>query len=130
MFSFMNEAHAALDSGERPGPQTLSAWEKVEGILGVTSQVRSMVVEAHREEGAAGTLAATEPATLAESPPADAVAAEEWARQWASVRARQKSARNYAEADRIRALLGEHGFQVRDSRDGSIEVVRTALPKA
>jgi cysteinyl-tRNA synthetase len=126
MFSFMNEAHAALDAGERSGPKALAAWENAEGVLGVTSQVRSIVVEPERGEGTASVGSVT----LSERPPADAGAAEEWARQWASARARLKSARNYAEADRIRALLGEHGFQVRDSRDGSIEVVRTALPKA
>jgi cysteinyl-tRNA synthetase len=70
----------------------------------------------------------TETRELPESPPSDPVAAEGWARAWATRRAGYKTARNYSEADRIRALLGEHGFQVRDSRDGSIEVVRTALP--
>ena len=38
MFSFMNEANAALDSGERPGPDTVSAWETAEQVLNVTSR--------------------------------------------------------------------------------------------
>jgi cysteinyl-tRNA synthetase len=35
-----------------------------------------------------------------------------------------KSARDYGEADRIRALLWAAGWEVRDNRDGSIEVVK------
>src|SRR5687768_7341881 len=42
MFVFMNEGNAALDAGERPGMAALSAWEKAEGVLGVTSHVRSI----------------------------------------------------------------------------------------
>jgi cysteinyl-tRNA synthetase len=128
MFSFMNDGHAALDAGERPGAETLSAWEHAEGVLGVASQVRSIVVEAQPRELTESAAPAATAATLPEAPPSDPVAAEEWARQWATTRARLKAARNYAEADRIRALLGQHGFQVRDSRDGSIEVVRITVP--
>jgi cysteinyl-tRNA synthetase len=124
MFTFMNEANAALDAGDRAGPASLRAWSKAEEILGVTSRVTVMKV------AAGGDGASSDQDDLAESPPADPVAAEGWARGWAMRRARSKSARNYAEADRIRALLGQHGFQVRDSRDGSIDVVRTTVPKA
>ena len=130
MFMFMNEANAALDSGEHPGPACVSAWEMAEGVLGVASQKRSMIVEAQGRPGASASDAARAVVTPPVTPPSDPIAAEEWARRWATARAQYKSARNYAEADRIRALLGEHGFQVRDSRDGSIEVVRTAVPRA
>jgi cysteinyl-tRNA synthetase len=129
MFMFMNEANAALDDGERPGPVCFSAWEMAEGVLGVASQKRSMIVEAQARSGTIASDKAIPVVTPPVTPPSDPVAAEEWARRWATARAQYKSARNYAEADRIRALLGEHGFQVRDSRDGSIEVVRTAVPK-
>jgi cysteinyl-tRNA synthetase len=119
----MNEGNAAMDAGDRPGPAAIAAWEGAEGVLGVTSKVLVMKVK-----GSSGDVA-TDAGGLSESPPPDPVAAEGWAREWATRRARYKTARNYAEADRIRALLGEHGFQVRDSRDGSIEVVRTAIRK-
>jgi cysteinyl-tRNA synthetase len=121
MFAYMNEGNAALDAGERPGPAAVAAWERAEGVLGVVSKVMAMKVKA------GGDGAST--AELGETPPADSAEAENWAREWATRRARYKTARNYGEADRIRALLAEHGFQVRDSRDGSIDVVRTALPK-
>jgi cysteinyl-tRNA synthetase len=130
MFVFMNDGHAAMDAGERPGVAALSAWKKAEGVLGVTTQVQSIVVETQTGQatwtGFAPTVVVTPPTT----PPSDRAAAEEWARLWATARAQHKAARNYAEADRIRALLAEHGFQVRDSRDGSIEVVRTAASKS
>ena len=46
MFTFMNEANAALDAGERAGPASLRAWAKAEEILGVTSRVTVMKVTA------------------------------------------------------------------------------------
>jgi cysteinyl-tRNA synthetase len=121
MFAYMNGGNAALDAGDRPGPDAVAAWKRAEGVLGVTSTVVVMMVKAGSRDDASG--------DLSETPPADPAATEEWAKEWATRRARYKTARNYAEADRIRALLGQHGFQVRDSRDGSIEVVRTAAPK-
>ena len=124
LFACMNEGHAALDGGDRPGPTALSAWQKAEDVLGVASQVRIMKVEG----GTGGPGGDGE--ALSETPPSDPAAMETWAMAWAKQRKDQKSARNYAEADRIRALLVEHGFQVRDSKDGSIEVVRTAVRRA
>jgi len=35
-----------------------------------------------------------------------------------------KKERRYEEADRIRDLLRNHGFEVRDTKDGGVEVVR------
>jgi cysteinyl-tRNA synthetase len=129
MFTFMNEANAALDAGQRPGVATLSAWKKAEGVLGVTSEVRSIVVAPGTGELILTGLPPTAVVAPPTTPPSDPAAAEEWAKLWAKARAQYKVARNYAEADRIRSLLGAHGFEVRDSRDGSIEVVRVAGPK-
>ena len=50
--------------------------------------------------------------------------AEGWARAWALRRKQAKDARDFTEADRIRELLRAAGWEVRDNRDGSIEVVR------
>ena len=68
------------------------------------------------------------PTELSASPPDDQNEATqtEWATQWAVARKAAKTARNYTEADRIRGLLHAAGWEVRDNRDGSIEVVRTA----
>jgi cysteinyl-tRNA synthetase len=121
MFAFMNEGHAAMDAENRPGPEALSAWELAEGVLGVTSAVVMMKVTGSSDQP-------EEQDTLAPTPPADPASAEAWARDWARRRAQLKKARNYSEADRIRRLLGEHGFEVRDAKDGSMEVVRLARP--
>ena len=120
MFTFMNEANAAMDAGEDPGPAAFSAWELAEKVLGVTTPKRAGKVTGYEP---------TVTVTLTEIAPTDETDRMNWAKAWATQRARHKSARNYGEADRIRALLENHGFQVRDSRDGSIEVVRTAVPK-
>jgi len=49
---------------------------------------------------------------------------------WALRRKDAKSKREYGEADRIRGFLRQAGWEVRDAKDGSVEVVRTAVPKA
>jgi cysteinyl-tRNA synthetase len=59
-----------------------------------------------------------------EVPPVDPADGEAWALRWAAVRAAEKRARNFAEADRIRELLRAAGWEIRDRRDGAIEVVR------
>ena len=53
-----------------------------------------------------------------------------WAVRWAVRRKDAKTARDFAEADRIRGLLKAAGWEVRDNRDGSIEVVRAGAPVA
>jgi cysteinyl-tRNA synthetase len=118
IFAYMNEGHAALDAGDRPGPAAVAAWERAEGVLGVASNVVIMKVEG-------GTLdPSREVANLSETPPTEAGAVESWALAWARRRKEQKTARNYAEADRIRELLKAAGWEVRDKQDGSVEVVR------
>jgi cysteinyl-tRNA synthetase len=126
MFAFVNEVHAALDAGQQAGPATLAAWNKAEGVLGVTTAVATLRVKGGSPVKAGGQMSELPPDT----PPADSVEALRWAQRWAEIRAAHKSQRNFAQADRIRALLAQHGFQVRDARDGSIEVVRVAAPRA
>src|SRR5262249_36659769 len=47
-----------------------------------------------------------------------------WASWWASRRLAAKQSRDFAEADRIRAMLAAAGWEVRDSRDGTATVQR------
>jgi cysteinyl-tRNA synthetase len=116
VFAYMNEGHAAMDAGDRPGPAALGAWQKAEGVLGVASQVTIMRLE--------GDEIADEIRELSETAPGDPGAAERWALAWAKRRKEQKTARNFAEADRIRELLKAAGWEVRDKQGGSVEVVR------
>ena len=120
IFTFMNEGHAAMDKGERPGPQAVSAWNKARTVLEVDSPVVSQVMDGGDEDALL--------TPLSETPPSDPTEADIWAYRWATRRARHKSARDYAEADRIRALLIKYGFKVGDRSDGSIELVRVASP--
>jgi len=122
VFAYMNEGHAALDGGDRPGPAALSAWQKIEDLLGVASQVQTMVIDP--SAGSGSILQVAVDPVLKATPPEDPTAAEDWARQWATARVKYKSARNYAEADRIRELLKAAGWEVRDKQGGSVEVVR------
>ena len=128
MFTFMNEANAALDSGERAGPGALSAWERAEGVLGVSSRGIAISIptgagpsEEHPRESAA-TYPETSPAGANEE------LQKAWALHWAVRRKQAKAARDYTEADRIRGLLRSAGWEVRDGKDGSVEVVR--IPRA
>jgi cysteinyl-tRNA synthetase len=120
LFAFASAGHAALDAGEAAGPRALAAWRRAEGVLGVTSTVQVVRVGTAVEADPAGQ------ADLAETPPAgsDEGAQRAWAIRWAVRRKDAKAARDFGEADRIRGLLKAVGWQVRDNRDGSIEVVR------
>ncbi|HEU5039551.1 MAG TPA: cysteine--tRNA ligase [Gemmatimonadales bacterium] len=115
LFAFVTAGNAALDAGERPGPRVLALWDRAEGVLGVAGEVRLVRVTGAESGSADGPLSETAP---------DGAAAEEWARAWAVRRKLAKSDRNYAEADRIRELLRAAGWEVRDNKDGSIEVIR------
>ena len=112
LFVFAREANRLLDEGRVPGPAALSVLELAEQVLDVMPGGSARVSAG---EGVSGELAAT--------PPADPAAADRWAVSWARRRTEAKAARQYAEADRIRALLREHGYEVRDTREGS-DVVR------
>ncbi len=115
LFAFVTAGNAALDGGDRPGPAALAAWERAESVLGVASEVRAVRI-------ASGSDA--DVGELTEAPPADPGAAEAWARAWAMRRKQAKGERNFVEADRIRALLRGAGWEIRDNKDGSVEVVR------
>ena len=121
LFAYAGAGNAALDAGEQPGLRSLAAWRRAEGVLGVTSQV-SVTRLSESEAEARGHDAGP----LIEIPPDGATeeAQRLWALQWALRRKRARDAKDYAEADRIRDLLRGAGWEVRDSRDGSVEVVR------
>jgi cysteinyl-tRNA synthetase len=121
VFAFMTAANSALDEGERPGPNAVRAWDRVANVLDVASSVVAMKVTA--DSGFPETAGSGTAGELPESAPADDKA-EAWARAWAIRRKQAKAQRDFTEADRIRELLRSAGWEVRDNRDGSIEVVR------
>jgi len=119
LFAFATTGNAALDAGERAGPEAVAAWQRAEGVLGVTSAVEVVKV------GTAVEVEAPGEGELTESPPAGAEETQRtWAIRWAVRRKDAKASRDFGEADRIRGVLKAAGWEVRDNRDGSIEVVR------
>jgi hypothetical protein len=123
MFAYMNEGHAALDEGQSPGPLALGAWQGAEGVLGVGSVVQALKIPG---TGAGHRAGGSRQVEVLETPPQDQSddTQRAWATEWALRRKDAKAQRNYPEADRIRALLREAGWDVRDAKDGSMEVVR------
>jgi len=115
LFDFVSEGNRLLDQGQRPGDRALAAWRLADGVLDATTEVRFTTTGSGLDLSALG--------TPPDMPPPGADAALEWARHWAELRVVVKARRDFAEADRIRKLLHEHGFEVRDTRNGS-EVVR------
>jgi cysteinyl-tRNA synthetase len=117
MFAFMNDANAAMDAGEQPGPIALKAWDLFDGVLGVTGTVVAMKITD------AGSPSITEPDV---TPPrgGNEEALKTWALQWAVRRKKAKTDRDYVRADSIRGLLRDAGWEVRDAKDGSVDVIR------
>jgi len=117
-FSFVREANRLLDAGAAVGPAVLEAWDLVRRVLDVLpSPGHGGSIEVPASGAAAG-------GEWSEEPPVEAAGLEAWAGHWAGRRLAAKAARDFAEADRIRKLLGDNGFEVRDRKDGVVEVVR------
>jgi cysteinyl-tRNA synthetase len=121
----VREGNRLLDEGRRLGPAFRAAWALADEVLAVAPTARARTV-------AADALAVAEedgiPVRPPEVPPPDAADSEAWALRWAAVRAAEKRGRNFGEADRIRDVLREAGWEIRDRRDGAIEVVRRIPP--
>jgi cysteinyl-tRNA synthetase len=123
VFAFVSAANSALDDGQRPGPAAMRAWARIANVLDVASSV--VAVKLTADSAAHGVPTADGSAgELSQSAPAEDQA-EDWARAWALRRKQAKARRDFTEADRIRELLRSAGWEVRDNRDGSIEVVQT-----
>jgi cysteinyl-tRNA synthetase len=114
VFEFVTEANRLLDQGEDPGPATIAVWRMVVSVLDPLTEPRVLQVTA---------APGAQDGELSESPPADDGVRDEWARRWAARRVEAKGRRDFPEADRIRKLLTDHGYEVRDTRGGT-EVVR------
>ncbi len=124
----MREGNRLLDEGRTLGPGFREAWALSERVLSITPSTRTIAVTA------ADTVLVGESAevvqedgvltTPPEVPPPDVDGAMEWARRWAVVRVAEKRRKNFREADRVRDLLRTHGFEVRDGKDGSIQITR------
>jgi cysteinyl-tRNA synthetase len=122
LYDFVSGANRLLDDGQNPGSEVHEAWAIAERVLDVCS---AAVLRTDLESGQLAEAAGLQvlPPNSAPEDPAEAV---EWARRWALIRVTAKGKKDYKEADRIRDLLKGHGFEIRDNKDGSIEIRRTA----
>jgi cysteinyl-tRNA synthetase len=117
----VREGNRLLDEGRRLGPRFEAAWALADDVLAVAPTARARTVAAEALTVAEEDGIAVRPP---EVPPVDPTDTEAWALRWAAVRATEKRKRNFVEADRIRDLLREAGWEIRDRRDGAIDVVR------
>ena len=110
LFDFVREANRLLDGSKGAGPELRAAWAWTAQILDVA--------------GATGRVEVAVDSSLVfgEVPPAGKEA--EWASWWKDRRVEAKKNRNFKLSDEIRDRLKAHGFEIRDTKEGS-EVVRT-----
>jgi cysteinyl-tRNA synthetase len=111
LFGLARDANRELDAGSAVGDNLLSCITLAEQVLDVFPTGSTRL-----------TGQSSGDAELAEVAPSDREARAAWAVGWAGRRFQARLARDYAEADRIRAMLEAEGFEVRDTRDG-VEVV-------
>jgi len=122
LFDAAREGNRLLDRGVVPTASAVSVWERAMGVLDVLPRPVEVV-----KVGPDWAPAAWPPGhgpTPPDRPPADPVEQRQWALRWAEARRAARGRRDYREADRIRDLLREAGWEVRDSRDGTVEVRR------
>jgi cysteinyl-tRNA synthetase len=118
LFDAVRDGNRLLDQGEPPTEQAVATWSRVIDVFDVLPTAGG---GATLSRGDGDALAGD----LSETSPADPAGQEAWALAWARARLAAKSRRDYKEADRIRDLLGGHGWAVRDNKDGTVEVRRS-----
>ncbi|HXE57696.1 MAG TPA: cysteine--tRNA ligase [Gemmatimonadales bacterium] len=117
VFEFVREGNRLLDRRERPGREVLEAWSLVARVLDVFPNALETTLPADHPGVAAGD------GQPGEAPPGAGLRERfEWGVRWQLLRREAKRRKDFAEADRIRELLGRHGVTVRDHRDGSVTV--------
>lgn len=122
LFVFAREANRMMDDGQVPGRAARGVIELAEHVLDVFPESVRVGVAGEAATRPVGDSAV--PAELSNTPPSDPRAADRWALAWANRRREVKAARDYVQADRIRAMLRGHGYEIRDGREAS-EVVRS-----
>jgi len=117
LMNFVRDANRALDAGGAGRDElsrALAAFERTAAVL----QVVPSAAAVGRIE--APTAPAREAVRLGPPEPGEDLGA--WARRMAEARARARGRRDWQAADAARRLLAEHGFEVRDTKDGAVEL--------
>jgi cysteinyl-tRNA synthetase len=114
VFSAVRDGNRMLDQGLQPSRTPhVQAWDRVMSVFDVLPAAGALVVTP--EVSGRGEVASL---TL----PDDPALHEEWATRLAQARMAARSRRDYREADRIRDQLAGAGWEVRDNKDGTVEV--------
>ncbi|HEY3933037.1 MAG TPA: cysteine--tRNA ligase [Gemmatimonadales bacterium] len=121
LFEAVRAGNRALDAGDAVTRAFSDVWGAMTGVLQVIpTRDASLVAQALRFS-----LSGDEAAVAwTEDYPTEPSMQPAWAEHWTEKRTTAKQSGNYAEADRIRALLAEHGWELRDNRDGTSALTR------
>jgi cysteinyl-tRNA synthetase len=117
LFDAVRDGNRLLDQGLPPGEGEVAEWVRALEVLDVLPGNVGAVTVAPQPKGPGAVQPPAEP-------PADLTEAESWAQAWALARLAAKGKRDFKEADRIRDLLKGAGWEVRDNKDGTVEVRR------
>ena len=109
-----------MDAGAAGGTAAVDALDWAIGVLDVLPLDGKT-----RVLSTGGTAALVPDGPLSDTPPSDPQQLEAWAGALARTRVAAKIRKDYKEADRIRDLLKQHGFEIRDNKDGTVEVRRS-----
>lgn len=118
LFDAVRDGNRLLDQGLPPGEGEVTEWVRVLEILEILPSGGGVTTVSH------GAGADAREGAPSDTPPAEPGAAENWARAWAVARLAAKGKRDFKQADRIRDLLKAAGWEVRDNKDGTVEVRR------
>jgi cysteinyl-tRNA synthetase len=121
LFEAVREGNRMLDEAALPEAAGLAAWGRVMGVLDVLPSRPPLVL---RPSGSEVTVEAGTPGVLPSESPEDPIQAQRWALNLAGQRKAARAKRDYKEADRIRDLLKAAGWEIRDNKDGTVEVRR------
>ncbi len=122
MFDLATVANREMDAGRGGAAAAVAALEWANSVLDILpGEAAGRVLSL---KGSETGILEESAGVLSDLPPADPAAAEAWALGWAGGRRAAKGRRDYKEADRIRDFLKAAGWEVRDNRDGTVEVRR------
>jgi len=125
LMNFVRDANRALDGGGI-GPseraRALETFDRTAGVLQVLPAAESAITVKPVYARAAGHAEAPVTAETLLAPPQPGEDLDAWARRLAEARARARGRRDWQAADEARRLLAEQGFEVRDTREGAVEL--------
>jgi len=133
LMDFVRDANRELDQGGGAAPASrdaaLAAFDRVAEVLQVvpapSAAVSITATSAPGTGSGAAAIDGEEPV-----PPAAGEDVAAWAERLARIRFAARGRKDWPRADRARTLLQEHGFEVRDTKEGVQVVPRRQVPGA